>query len=407
MAGNPSSKLPDGFAVRIAYFVHDLNDPAVAKRIAMLRAAGVSAVVTGFWRGARAPSEIAGCQVVPLGRTFDAKLGRRCLAVLREAARAANLAEKLGAVDLYLARNLEMLMVAVTAKRLSAAPVPIVYEVLDIHRLLLSDGAAGRALRWIERALMRDARLLITSSPAFVREYYERRPFRQRKLPTALVENKLLMLGSSLESLPPEELVRGPPWRIGWFGMIRCRKSFDMLSNLARRRPDLVAVEIAGRPTRAVFGNFEREAMTSPGVEYLGPYRPEQLRDLYGRVHFNWAIDYFEEGANSEWLLPNRIYEGGNFNAIPVALARTETARWLEARNLGVLLEDPAIELEAFLERLTPAHYAELKLAAYSAPRSLFVADRTDCDRFAEILEDAAFRSPSPAFSAESSRPIP
>jgi hypothetical protein len=189
--------------------------------------------------------------------------------------------------------------------------------------------------------------------------------------------------------------------------MIRCKKSFEILSDIARRRPDLVEIEIAGRPTRAVFGDFERQAEASAGIRYRGPYRADELDDLYGSVHFSWAIDYFEENANSEWLLPNRIYEGGNFDAIPIALTRTETGRWLKAANLGVLLNDPAAELESFLERLTPAGYPKLKLAARRAPRSLFIADQTDCDRLVAILAGAAIPTTSPIFSAEASRPIP
>ena len=60
-----------GGRTRIAYLVHDLNDPAVARRIAMLRTAGADVAVAGFHRGARAPDAVAGAPATDLGRTAD------------------------------------------------------------------------------------------------------------------------------------------------------------------------------------------------------------------------------------------------------------------------------------------------------------------------------------------------
>ena len=111
---------------------------------------------------------------------------------------------------------------------------------------------------------------------------------------------------------------------------------------------------------------------------------------LYGRVHFNWTIDYFEADGNSEWLLPNRLYEGGSFDVVPMALRRTETGRWLAKRKLGVRFSDPESELETFLETLSAADYHVLKRACSQAARSLFVATQDDCDNLAMALGRAA-----------------
>ena len=46
-----------------------------------------------------------------------------------------------------------------------------------------------------------------------------------------------------------------------------------------------------------------------------------------------------DAGANSDWLLPNRLYESCGHGCIPLALAGTETARYLERRTLGLLLK--------------------------------------------------------------------
>ena len=128
----------------------------------------------------------------------------------------------------------------------------------------------------------------------------------------------------------------GPPWRIGWYGVIRCRKSLELLAALDHQLPGQVKVEIRGRPSLNVIPDFDALVAATPGLRFLGPYdRRRDLAPMYRGVHFAWAIDYYEAGANPDWLLPNRLYEGSLRGAVPIALARTETGRWLAGRQAG------------------------------------------------------------------------
>jgi hypothetical protein len=286
-----------------------------------------------------------------------------------------------------------MLAIAHAAQRRHAPNATLVYECLDLHRLLLSGSPLGRILRVLERWLMRRARLLVVSSPAFISRYYAPKQGvgSTWNQPVIIVENKVVELDASREGMQADvEPPLGPPWRIGWYGMIRCQRSLDILCGLANRFPGLVEVVIRGRPARVAFRNFDEQIAQSPGVCFGGPYRPAELSSLYGGVHFNWAIDYFEEGANSALLLPNRIYEGGPYGAVPIALARTETGRWLNQRGIGVLFDSPGDELGCYLEHLTAGAHSRLRQAVRSQPRRCFVADRTDCESLVNALMLAA-----------------
>ena len=85
-----------------------------------------------------------------------------------------------------------------------------------------------------------------------------------------------------------------------------------------------------------------------------------------------------EEGQNSAWLLPNRIYESSLFGVIPIALSHVETGRVLQSRVVVVTLQANS-DLEAVLQAMTPQAYAELAARQARAPLSDFVADRADC----------------------------
>ena len=133
----------------------------------------------------------------------------------------------------------------------------------------------------------------------------------------------------------------GEPWKIGWFGALRCRKSLELLAAFTRRMDGRFEVVLRGRPAYSEFDDFDGFVAAEPHVRFAGPYRnPEDLAAIYGEVHFSWAIDFFEEGLNSSWLLPNRLYEGCRFGAVPIAMRQTETGRFLADRHLGLLLDD-------------------------------------------------------------------
>jgi succinoglycan biosynthesis protein ExoL len=373
--------------LRIAYFVHDTTDGAVLRRVRMLHEAGAEVAVLGYRRPACAPKDLDGAPVIDLGQTFDGKLGHRAWRTALLALGASRLKAKLSRPHVVLARNLEMLTLAVAVDAACGWRARLAYECLDIHRLMLSGGLAGRGLRRLERVLLKRTQLLIVSSPAHVRAYFQRFHEAERGPRVLLVENKVF---EPDERPGPPQRPPGPPWRIGWFGMLRCRRSFQDLQRLVASAPGLVEVVAAGRPSDREFNDFYRQMARTPGFEFLGSYGPDDLERLYRVVHFTWAIDYFEAGANSEWLLPNRLYEGGRHGAAPIALASAETGRWLKARKLGVVVRDPVPELLRFFDSLDADAYRELEAHSREAPRSWFAAGPAECRTLLQALEGAA-----------------
>ena len=359
---------------RIAYVVHDLNDPAVARRVRMLRAGGGEVVVMGFWRGAQAPVAIAGALAIDLGRTADARLAQRALAVMRRLVRPGAMLAAAAGADVVIGRNLEALALAARIRR-SHPGAPLVYECLDIHRTLLGRSRAHRAIQALEARLLQGIDLLIVSSPAFLRDYFSRRP--TLTAPALLVENKV----PAIDRPPPAPALAppGPPWTIGWLGNLRCRRTLTELKALAARHGGRVEILIAGRATEAVFDDFAGEVAAAPYCTYLGPYDAADQPAIYARCHFAWAIDWFEEGLNSTWLLPNRLYEASACAAVPIALRSVETGRWLEARGAGVTIDD-LTQLDGVLEALDTAGYAELRARLDAIPRADLFATQADCD---------------------------
>ncbi|MGX9575815.1 glycosyl transferase family 1 [Mesorhizobium sp. f-mel] len=373
--------------LHVLYLVHDVSDPAVRRRIIMLKAGGAQVTLAGFRRIASPVADVEGLRPIDLGATRDGRFAQRLAAVTKAAV---SIGSKLGSMprpDLIIARNLEMLALARRARSAFQATVPIVYECLDIHRLVLRDDFLGKAMRGAERYLARDVMLLVTSSPAFIANYFK--PFGQIAAPVELLENKYFEPAAvALDDRMVADDPVAPPWRIGWFGALRCRRSLELLAEFSRRLDGRFEIILRGRPALSEFPDFHGFVEAEPWLSFGGPYRnPEDMATIYREVHFSWAIDFFEQGLNSEWLLPNRLYEGCRFGAVPISMANTETGRFLDGQGIGVLLPQATPEaLEAALGDMDEHRFGKLRARVLARNPRTWSHDRSDCRALVEKL---------------------
>ncbi len=375
-------------ATRILYLVHDLNDSAVHQRCRMLSDGGACVTLKGFYRGAEPPKTVPGADhILSLGRTYNGGFLHRIYKALCAWIFWARHAVGDGPVDIVIARNLEMLVLAHRARGFFKKPPVLVYEVLDIHRLMLGAGMPARLLRRVEAFFLPVVRMIITSSPAFMTEYFEN--FYSSLPRVQLVENKIYDPDRHITGTC-QQLTPAPPWVIGWFGVLRCRKSLILLRDLVRAYPDRIRVDLRGRPALDQIPDFHDIVAATPGMHYEGPYKhPDDLESIYSAVHFVWAIDLYEEGQNSSWLLPNRIYASGAYRRPSLVQAGVETARFAGARGIGVPLSRPMEDsIKEFFATLTPEKYTHLAQAMVCVRLSDFVAAREDAVEFVAALQE-------------------
>ncbi|MCH2547820.1 MAG: glycosyl transferase family 1 [Alphaproteobacteria bacterium] len=372
----------------VLYLVHDLADAAVQKRVTMLDDGGARVLVAGFRRCEEEIATVSASRAMNLGQTHNGGFAQRCAAVIQQVLHAHKIKAQAESPNLIIARNLEMLAIAVKVRSLypeSAQPI-IVYESLDIHRLLLDMGVVGKLLRGLEGWLSKRCALLITSSPAFIREYFKE--ISQVELPIKLIENKIYIPEIDNANVAQCTRPTPPPWKIGWFGAIRCNKSLALLSALVQKNPGKIEVIIRGKPAYDQFDDFDAQISRVEGLNFYGAYKnPDDLKEMYNAVHFSWCIDMFEEGQNSNWLLPNRLYEGGANCSVPIAQAHVETGKVLEQLGIGVLLpHEQEAYLQQFFDRLDMPHYETLAEKSAQIPLSRWYYDQTFCKNLVQEL---------------------
>jgi succinoglycan biosynthesis protein ExoL len=357
----------------VGYFGFDLADSVVRKRIQQWRYAGFRVVPFAFVRLLATPE---GEDFVHLGFTMPLSRWRRLPPLLRAMRRLWRHRRALAGLQLLVARNLDLLLLAIFARWIARSSAPIVYEVLDVNFSCLAEGWQGKLFRALERWAIRRVKLLVVSSPHYVAHYYEPR-LRYRRA-WLLVENKLpTYLHPTRPVMRPSSVAPGRAWRIGWFGYLDDWRSWAALRDLAAALPELVSIHIHGR-TNADFDleRFLSELQALPNVTYGGAYKsPDDLALLYDGVDLVWSVDCTSPAGNPRWLLTNGLYEAGFFGKPILAFTDNEAmCQAVRQRNCGWCLEGPlAPMLQKFIRRLSWREYREKCRAIGRLPEQAFV----------------------------------
>lgn len=278
--------------------------------------------------------------VADLGQSHDNRYLHRAISIPR-AARVSQGPHLVNA-DLIVARNLDMLLVALAARRRAELNTPIIYECLDIHRLVGGDDAVGAVVRQIERCALRRCVGYWFSSPAFKERHFS--IYHPKARGGRLLENRLQVAPAPRPQANSLEC-KARKLRIGWFGNLRCARSLSLLRQVARRFGNAVEIVLRGYPAENEIPDFYSAIASEPSIVFGGRYRwPDELASIYGSVDMVWAGDFMDPGKNSSWLLPNRLYEGGWFACPPIAPSASQTGKWIAEHDSGFTLNEPLDE---------------------------------------------------------------
>jgi len=357
--------------VKVAFFGHNSNEPTVRKRTSLFKLAGAEVIGVMPYRGTLDPTPF---DLLSLGETHDNSYFSRLGTLVKSFAMTPRRHAQLRNIDLIYARNLDMLMCAHVFRLRNRLKIPIVYECLDIHVLLVGNKLQTSILQWLEGILLRRSDMLVYSSERYIDQYFAiHHPGDYSK---RLVENRL-----NQADVGPRPTSRPNPaqgqLKLGWIGNLRCRRTLGLLKQLGEEFAPQLQIEIHGYPAANVFPDFEAEIKNAPGLTYHGRYNGAQdLAKIYGDLDAVWAADWYEAGHNSIWQIPNRIYEGGYFGVPAITLQETETARMINQWNAGWDFDEPAeTTVPALIQRLLNdgSEVKQKSDALFALPLSTFV----------------------------------
>lgn len=276
--------------------------------------------------------------------------------------------------DAIYAFGLDLLFLGWLATRALDNQMKIIYDVFDIRKVLVGEGWISRSLRWLERCLVRRVDLLVATSEAYITEYYQGM-LGLTDFPYQVIENKL---DARLLPQPPSHTPRDG-WddtlRVGYFGVIRCRRSWEILKKAVERGEGRIRLYLRG-----IFlglEDLEEEIGRTAYVHYGGPFVvPDDLPTIYGQVDMVWAAyPYGGNGiGNWRWARTHRFYEASFFRRPMFVQAGTQDGRVVESLGLGACLDLSDIEnaVESILS-IGETEFSQWKRNLSDLPEEIYI----------------------------------
>ncbi len=356
---------------KVVVFGFDRSEASQVRSIRAMKAAGAGVASFTFQRRNMDSDFVPDWHDVALGEVENGALLRRLPVLARALGPVWRARSLLRAADVIVARNFDLLLLALAGRLLTGARAPVIYQCLDIHGIFTAKGLKGRLARWAERRALAHVARLVVSSPGFLRHYFE--PLQRFRGDAYLLENRIVWLDTPLAR--PMPLRRKPgPLRLGWIGTLRCARSLDLLERAAQLLGDEVEIVMRGVVHAHALPDFDAVVARNDNIRFEGGYSyPDGLKEAYAGLDLVWAQDLWQAGANSDWLLPNRLYEAGWFGCPCIAVAGTETARRVRSEGLGHVIEEAdAQALVRLLRRLDAGALQREKFVILRKSETLF-----------------------------------
>jgi len=201
------------------------------------------------------------------------------------------------------------------------------YEVSDLRQ---TEGF-GKVVPFFEKFLLRNTLGLVLTSRFFYEDFYKEKGFISREK-VFIIDNKV---NPALANQRPttNKLSKGRI-KIGLIGVLRYKKSTELLLQFVHRRPESYVVECFGDgPLRSLV-----ESYTCENIRYHGSFKnPEELANIYSKIDLNYVV-YDNNYQNVRLLTPNKLYESAFFGVPLVCCEETAVGRQAVKWKIGKIV---------------------------------------------------------------------
>lgn len=320
-----------------------LGHPRDSKRIDMLLDGGFKVSAVAFdrnYHNARNPS----CKIKILGVVEHGKYVSRIFKM----ARVLPLFRKeIKKCDVIYASGPDMALLSYISGM--GLKKPIILEVGDIRKIQVDKGLKGFLMRCLDKFIVNKSAMLVATTDAFIDNYY--RKWLGTKTPAMVIENKLeRKIKSNLNELVEveENVYTDYHLKIGYFGVLRCDWSWQILKELAISEKDKFEIVIAG--VSMLKEDITNIAKEYDNIKFLGSYNsPQDLSKLYAKVDLIWGCYPSPNVIDKNWrwaqliCRSNRFYESCNFKRPIISMEGSGDAKVIEKFNIGKIIKNKEV----------------------------------------------------------------
>src|SRR5690606_38682052 len=316
--------------LKILFFTTALEHTTFRKTAQMLKRTGAYVQVVGFTRN-NFPEGDSDLNVESLGNITHGSYFKRIMKLIRLLP---FIREKAKDFDVIYTFTLDTLIICKLA--LLFKKKTWVYQIQDIRPIYFGDSIKNKLARYIEAKFVRKIDLLVVSSENYYTGYYK--PFyKVDEQKVVVIENKIIK--DTINPLP-DSLTDDSKLTIGYFGVMRCVRSWEILKSFVSVNPERFELYLRGKP--AAIDGIENQISSFDNIRYGGVYKsPDQLNDLYNRVDIVWAAYPFSELKEGNWKYARtiRFYEACAFGKPVIVQKGTPQATDVERYDLGLVVD--------------------------------------------------------------------
>ena len=236
--------------------------------------------------------------------------------------------------DLIHVQGLDMLKIAGKYKKQSGRDVRIIYEVADLHRLLIDKqkNPLKKAIQWYlqreDRRLEKNYQLLLLTSMKFYELYFESFVSKDKILYMPNVPD--LSAFSAFQKKNDHS-----DFTVGYIGSIRYKQQMRNLLEAAKECG--IKLLIAGFECEPI--EIEPLCRDNPDIEWVGRFDfDKQAAALYGKCDAMYSV-YDADMQNVRVALPNKLYEAV-YCEIPLIVAKnTYLAQLVDEWGVGLAVD--------------------------------------------------------------------
>lgn len=250
----------------------------------------------------------------------------------------------------------------------------IVYQIQDIRPVFFGDSLKAKIFRFLEGWLLKKVDHLVVSSIDYYSKYILKHyDYSESKL--SVIENKLEYDLAKNHETTNTDLITENSVTIGYFGVLRCKKSWEILRSITEANNGKKRLYVRGKPV--VINDINEQANNCDYITYDGVYKsPDDLADIYGNVDIVWAAYPYSHEKEGNWQMARtiRFYEACAFYKPVVVQLGTPQAAEVRKHNIGMVLdmgdEESAIEK---LNSISPEKINSWKNNLRKLDRSMFI----------------------------------
>jgi succinoglycan biosynthesis protein ExoL len=229
---------------------------------------------------------------------------------------------------------LNMLIIAFLYKVFFSWKVQIIYEVSDLHSIIIDKHRSitkkviGKMLFMLDKFMCKFVKLVIVTSIFFIDEYFSK----------FVPKKKLLFIPNSPEEGIFDEFEKKTTgvFTVGFIGYVRYKHQLEMLIRVSQKCDINVLIAGTGTDYQYLFDKYN----SYPNVIFYGPYQYEkEIKRIYGMVDCVYSV-YDTSLRNVQVALPNKLYES-ILCELPILVAKnTKLADLVTKWGVGVEVSD-------------------------------------------------------------------